>query len=164
MNSDRIEKKIVLRATRERVWRAISDSMRFGAWFGVEFEGPFVEGSWITGRIAPTVADPEVAKLQEPMRGTPISFLVERIEPMARLALRWRPYAIDPGHDYSTEPTTLVVFELREAEGGVQLTISESGFDQLPIARRSQARDANDQGWSHQTRLVEKYLARPDTL
>ena len=31
MNTDSIEKKIVLKAPRERVWRAISDSRQFGA-------------------------------------------------------------------------------------------------------------------------------------
>src|SRR5690242_2121530 len=54
MDTDRIEKKIVLKASRERVWQAISDAVRFGAWFGVEFDGPFVAGSRLTGRIVPT--------------------------------------------------------------------------------------------------------------
>lgn len=160
MNSDRIEKKIVLRATRERVWQAISDSARFGAWFGVEFDGPFVAGSWLTGRIVPTKVDPEVAKLQEPARGMQFSLWVERIEPMERFSFRWHPFAIDPGYDYSKEPTTLVVFELTESEGGILLAITESGFDQIPIARRVQAFESNDKGWTHQTKLIEKYLAR----
>jgi len=160
MNSDRIEKKIVLRATRERVWQAISDSARFGAWFGVEFDGPFVAGSWLTGRIVPTKVDPEVAKLQEPARGMQFSLWVERIEPMERFSFRWHPFAIDPAYDYSKEPTTLVVFELCESEGGILLTITESGFDQIPIARRVQAFESNDKGWTHQTKLIEKYLAR----
>ena len=40
-NTDRIEKKVLLRAPRERVWHAISDARQFGSWFGVEFDGPF---------------------------------------------------------------------------------------------------------------------------
>ena len=32
--TDRIEKQIVLKAPRARVWRAISDKTEFGAWFG----------------------------------------------------------------------------------------------------------------------------------
>jgi uncharacterized protein YndB with AHSA1/START domain len=159
MNSDRIEKSIVLRATRERVWQAISDSTCFGAWFGVEFDGPFVEGSWLNGRIAPTKLDPEIAKLQEPARGMRFSVLVDRIEPMKRFSFRWHPFAIDPDYDYSKEPTTLVVFELREADDGVLLTITESGFDQIPIARRTQALESNEKGWAYQTKLIEKYLA-----
>jgi hypothetical protein len=55
---------------------------------------------------------------------------------------------------------TLVTFELSEADGGTLLTITESGFDQIPVERRAQAFKANDGGWTHQTKLVEKYLER----
>jgi uncharacterized protein YndB with AHSA1/START domain len=160
VNTDRIEKRVILKAPRERVWRAIADSSRFGAWFGVAFDGPFVEGAEIIGRIAPTEVDAEVAKLQEPMRGMRFSVVVERIAPMTLFSFRWRPFAIDPNHDYSQEPMTLVEFRLSEAEGGVLLTIAESGFDLLPPARRAQAFDADEAGWEHQTRLIAKYLAR----
>ena len=88
------------------------------------------------------------------------SLWVERIEPMERFSFRWHPFAIDPAYDYSKEPMTLVVFELRESEGGILLTITESDFDQIPIARRVQAFESNDTGWTHQTKLIEKYLAR----
>ena len=90
MSSDRIEKQIVLNAPREKVWRAISESTRFGAWFGVAFDGPFVEGRPLTGRITPTEVDPEVAKLQEPARGFRFSVFVERIQPMERFLARER--------------------------------------------------------------------------
>jgi len=56
---------------------------------------------------------------------------------------------------------TLVTFELSEVEGRTLLTITESGFDQIPIERRAQAFKANDGGWTHQTKLIEKYLERP---
>src|SRR5882757_2302421 len=104
---DRIEKKIVLKATRERVWRAISDSIRFGTWFGVEFDGQFVTGSPLGGKIVPTKVDPEVAKLQEPATGMSFQIVVERIEPMTLFSFRWHPFAVDPGPDYSGEPMTL---------------------------------------------------------
>lgn len=162
MNSDQIEKKIVLNATRDRVWRAISDSRRFGIWFGVEFDGPFVEGEPLSGRIVPTKVDSEVAKLQEPAAGMKFSFLVEQIEPMERLSFRWHPFAIDPEYDYSKEPTTRVVFELVTVDSGILLTITESGFERIPIARRAQALEANGKGWTHQTKLIEKYLAGED--
>ncbi|HEY1613804.1 MAG TPA: SRPBCC family protein [Rhizomicrobium sp.] len=162
MNSDRIEKKIVLRSTRERVWRAVSDSAQFGAWFGVEFEAPFVAGSWMTGKIVPTKADPEVAKLQEPYAGATFQICVEQLEPMKRFSFRWHPFAIDSGYDYSSEPMTLVTFDLAGTDGAVLLTISESGFEHLPIARRAKALEANESGWTHQARLVEKYLAHQE--
>lgn len=161
MNTDQIQKKIVLKSPRERVWRAISDSKCFGAWFGVEFDGPFVAGAPMHGRVVPTQVDPEVAKLQEPYTGMPFHILIESVEPMSRFSFRWHPFAIDPSCDYSHEPMTLVTFELSEVEGGTLLTITESGFDQIPIERRSQAFKANDGGWTHQSKLIQKYLERP---
>src|ERR1700761_308747 len=104
MDTDRIEKTILLRAPQERVWQAISDAAQFGTWFGVAFDGPFVEGARLTGTMVPTKVDADVAKLQEPFKGRPFEFFIERIEPSMRLAFRWHPYAIEPGVDYSAEP------------------------------------------------------------
>jgi uncharacterized protein YndB with AHSA1/START domain len=158
--ADRIEKKITLRAPVSRVWRAVSDAREFGAWFGVEFDGPFVAGKPAKGRITPTQADPEVAKLQEPHAGKAFDFTVDRIEPERLISFRWHPFAVEPGVDYSKEPTTLVVFELTEVAGGTLLTITESGFDRIPLERRAKAFAANEGGWEHQTKLIEKYLLR----
>ena len=155
---DHIEKRIVLRAPRERVWRAISDPTQFGSWFGVEFDGPFVAGTRLTGRIRPTTVDAEIARRQEPYAGTAFEVHVDRIEPMRLFSFRWHPYATDAAVDYSKEPTTLVVFELEDVPGGTGLTITESGFDRIPIERRAKAFEANEGGWTAQMTLIEKYL------
>ncbi len=157
--TDRIEKKILLRAPRERVWRAVSDAREFGTWFGVEMDAPFSAGARLTGRIIPTKVDAEVAKMQEPYKGFAFQILVDRIEPMRLFSFRWHPHAVDASVDYSKEPMTLVTFELQEAQGGTMLTITESGFDQIPLARRAQAFASNEGGWEAQTHLIEKYLA-----
>lgn len=155
---DTIEKHAVLRAPRERVWRAISEARQFGAWFGVEFDNEFVVGARLAGKIVPTQADPEIARLQEPYAGFPFAFHVEQIEPMRLFSFRWHPFAIDRDADYSAEPMTRVEFSLEDAGEDTRLTIKESGFEQLPLARRGQAYVANDGGWAHQIKLVEKYL------
>lgn len=159
MSHDRIEKQRLLPASRARVWQAISEAPRFGYWFGVDFDGPFVEGARITGRITPTQVDAEVARLQKPHKGTPFEFVVERIEPMQRIVFRWHPFAIDRAVDYSKETMTSVEFALGEHADGTLLTISESGFEQIPQHRRAQAYAANEGGWAHQLELVAKYLA-----
>ena len=159
MDADRIEKRILLNAGRERVWRAISDSTQFGTWFGMAVDGPFVAGTKVRACIMPTMVDAEVARLQEPHAGKAFDFWVDRIEPMNRICFRWHPYAVDPAIDVSQEPTTLITFDLEDAPGGILLTISESGFEQIPLSRRAEAFKANDGGWSMQTRLIEKYLA-----
>lgn len=158
---DHIEKRIVLRAPRERVWRAISEAKQFGTWFGVEFDGEFAVGTRLTGRIAPTQVDPEVAKLQQPYTGFPFEFHIERMEPMAIFSFRWHPNAVDRNVDYSAEPMTLVEFRLEDVEQGTLLTIRESGFDSIPLERRAKAFTSNEGGWTHQLKLVEKYLDRP---
>ena len=158
-NTDRIEKKVLLRAPQERVWRAISDSKQFGSWFGVKFDGPFVAGRPTIGKIVPTTVDAEVAEMQKPYTGFRFEFSVDRVEPMRLFSFRWHPFAMETGVDYSKEPTTLVVFELEEASGGTMLTVSESGFDRIPIERRAKAFAANEGGWSAQVKMIEKYLA-----
>jgi uncharacterized protein YndB with AHSA1/START domain len=162
-STDRIEKRILLRAPRERVWRAIGDATEFGNWFGVEFEGGFVPGAQMRGRIKPTIADREVAKMQEKYAGMPMAFFVERVEPMSLFAFRWHPFAIDPSVDYSSEPMTLVTFTLEPVEDGTLLTVVETGFDSMPLARRADAFEANEEGWDAMVKVVEKYLARPQT-
>jgi len=159
MSMDRIEKEVLLRAPLERVWRAISDADQFGQWFGVRFDGPFVEGRSVTGVITPTTVDDEVARMQEPHAGKSDIWQIVAIEPQRRLAFRWHPFAVDPDADYTEEPTTLVEFTLAETDEGVLLRIVESGFDKIPAQRRASAFEANSQGWAKQTELVRKYLA-----
>jgi uncharacterized protein YndB with AHSA1/START domain len=161
MTPDHIEKKVLLRAPLERVWHAIADADQFGTWFGVAFDGPFVAGARLTGKIVPTRVDPEVAELQRPHEGKAFEFTVDRIEPMRRISFRWHPFAVEPGVDYTNEPTTLIEFTLEEVPDGVLLTITESGFDNIPLERRAKAFAANDGGWAKQTQLIEKYLAVP---
>jgi uncharacterized protein YndB with AHSA1/START domain len=155
---DRLEKRMVLRAPRERVWRAISEARQFGTWFGVELDGEFSAGTRLTGRIAPTKVDLEVAKLQQPYVGFAIEFHIERIEPMSLFSFRWHPYAIELDTDYAAEPTTLVEFRLEEVAQGTLLTISESGFSRIPLERRARAFTSNEGGWTHQLKLIGKYL------
>jgi uncharacterized protein YndB with AHSA1/START domain len=159
MSNDQIEKKVVLRAPLDRVWRAISDADEFGQWFGVRFDGPFVAGASVTGVITPTTVDEDVAQAQEPHAGKSDTWQIVAVEPPRRLAFRWHPYAIETGTDYSREPTTLVEFTLSETDDGVLLRIVESGFDQIPVDRRASAFAANSEGWAKQTELVRKYLA-----
>ncbi len=159
MSTDRIEKEVLLRAPLERVWRAISDADEFGRWFGVRFDGPFVAGTEVSGVITPTTVDDEVAKAQEPYTGMSDTWQIVAVEPRRRLAFRWHPFAVEPDADYSHEPTTLVEFTLDETADGVLLRIVESGFDAIPADRRASAFEANSEGWTAQTELVQKYLA-----
>lgn len=160
MNTDRIEKTILLRAPRKRVWRALSDSTEFGHWFGMKFNGPFAPGAKMHGVIVPTKVNAEVASAQKKYEGTPFDITIEQMEPERLFSFRWHPGAVEPGYDYSAEPTTLIVFALEEVENGVMLTVTESGFDQIPLERRAKAFTANEQGWTMVMKLIEDYLVQ----
>ena len=147
-STDRIEKHAVLRAPRERVWRALTTAGEFGTWFGVKFDSDFRPGASIRGQL--TI--PRYADLTLEIR-------VERIEPQHHFSYRWHPYAVDPAKDYSTEPMTLVEFTLEETDGGTALTIVESGFDRLPLERRAEAFRMNDGGWVGQIKNLERHVA-----
>ena len=158
-STDRIVKTTVLKAPHDRVWRAISDARQFGTWFGVDIAGAFSPGARLAAAITPTRVDPVVARAQEPHAGKRFEIVVDKIEPMTLFSFRWHPYAIDSGVDHSAEPMTLVEFQLEEVAGGTRLTITESGFDRIPLERRAKAFAANDGGWTKQAELIEKYLA-----
>ena len=136
-STDRIEKQITLDAPRSRVWRALTEVEQFNAWFGVSLAAPFAPGAEVSGQIS--------------IRGydhVTMTIWIETIEPQRFFSFRWHPYAIEPGVDYSAEPTTLVSFTLEDAGAGTRLTIVESGFDAIPESRRAKAFSMNDKGWS----------------
>jgi len=158
MGTDRIEKQVLLRAPLKRVWRALSDSTEFGSWFGVKFEGGFVPGARVRGAIVGTTVDPEVARHQKQYEGTPFEIEIEEMEPECLLSFRWHPGGTDPDIDYSMEPTTLVRFTLEQVADGVMLTVTESGFDRIPLARRAKVFQQNEHGWAIQVNLIREYL------
>ena len=149
-----------MRAPIERVWRALADSKEFGYWFGMEFVGPFAPGRVVHGRVTGTKVDPEVARMQDPHKGIEFDITIERMEPDKVFSYRWHPGAVDPNLDYSKEPTTLVEFTLVKVPDGVQLTVTESGFEQIPLARRAKVFADNEGGWTVVIQLVGKYLAQ----
>lgn len=80
------------------------------------------------------------------------------MEPERLVSWRWHPNPMDPQVDYSAEPTTLVTFELAEVEGGILLTVVESGFNAIPLARRAGAYRGNDEGWAAQMENIRKHV------
>jgi uncharacterized protein YndB with AHSA1/START domain len=150
-DTDRIERQIVLKASRSRVWRAISTAEEFGSWFGVAFRNTvFAAGKHVQGNI--TYPGYEHIRFDA---------WIERMEPERLMSWRWHPYAVDTSIDYSQEPRTLVVFELKEVPEGTLLTVVESGFDDVPPSRRQEAFRMNSGGWTEQMVNIEKHVAKP---
>ncbi len=171
ISSDRIEKRVVLRASLQRVWQAISDAKQFGVWFGIELTGEFVAGSSITGSFIADLDETAIVKQQEKLGLRPTAIrmaekqfvfcTVERVEPERYFSFRWIPYGIDADADPNAEPTTLVEFFLQEMSEGTLLTIVESGFDSVPAHRRERAFRMNEAGWGAQAENVSRYVDGP---
>ena len=147
--NDRIEKRLELKASVSRVWRAITDHREFGDWFRVKLDGPFAPGAKSTGQM--TYPGYEHLKWEA---------VVQKMEPEHLFSFTWYPYAIEPGKDYSNETPTLVEFRLEPTPTGTLLTVTESGFDKVPAERRIEAFRMNDQGWTIQMQNVETYVAQ----
>src|SRR5215813_12283531 len=138
-SSDRIEKQILLRTSKSRVWRALTNAEEFGAWYRVKLDGDFAVGKRVAGQI--TYPGYEHLNME---------VTVERMDDERLFSFRWHPYAVDPTVDYSTEPTTLVEFRLEEVAGGTLLIVG--------IGLRSHPGRASGRGVPHERRG----LADPD--
>jgi uncharacterized protein YndB with AHSA1/START domain len=145
--TDRIEKTIVLRASRSRVWRALSQADEFGAWFGMALEGTFTPGTRLTGRLTSPGHEHVTQEI-----------VVERVEPEHLFSYRWHPFPGQSGVDYAAEPMTLVEFHLADVADGTQLTVVESGFDRLLPARQVNAFRMHEQGWAEQLTHIGEYV------
>jgi uncharacterized protein YndB with AHSA1/START domain len=146
--TDRIEKEVVLKAPRARVWRALADSAEFGSWFRVRVDGPFRVGEWARGHV-----------LHPGYEHVRFEILVETMDEPERIVWHWHPYAVEVGVDYSSEPMTRVEFTLTEVRGGTLLRVVESGFDRLPPERRDEAFRMNSGGWEAQVENVRVHVA-----
>ncbi|AXA52812.1 SRPBCC family protein [Pseudomonas thivervalensis] len=149
-SSDRIERKILLKAPRSQVWRALANAEAFGQWFGVALEGKrFVAGERTQGQITYPGYEHLIWDVA-----------VERVEPERVFSFRWHPYAVEPQVDYSQESETRVLFELEDMDGGTLLKVVESGFNNIPEARRLKAFRMDSRGWDEQMANIENFLSK----
>lgn len=151
--SDRIEKRIEIRAPVSRVWRALTDHREFGEWFRVKLDGPFVAGQVSRGHM--TYPGYEHIRWEA---------VVQKMEPERLFSFTWpHPKSFektDQPVDYSTEPRTLVEFRLEPTAEGTLVIVTESGFDKLPEDRRLEAFRRNEGGWTEQMKNLNGYVAQ----
>jgi uncharacterized protein YndB with AHSA1/START domain len=147
VSTDRIEKSVVLRAPRSRVWKALTEPDQFGQWFGVKLAGPFHPGAHVTGKVT-----------HEGYEHIPFTFTIERMEPERLFSWRWH-VLLDAERGLVSEPATLVVFELEDVEEGTLLKVAESGFDAIPPEYRETAFRGNEGGWAQQMESIKRFLA-----
>ena len=148
MNTNSIEKQIEIKAPVARVWRALTDHVEFGKWFGAKMDSPFVVGKTTAGRILET----DYSHIQ--LAATVVKMEAERL-----FSYTWHPYAVDKDVDYSMETPPLVEFTLSESKGGTLLTVKESGFDKIPAGRRDEAFRMHGQGWAAQLDNIKNHVS-----
>jgi uncharacterized protein YndB with AHSA1/START domain len=148
-STDRIEKRIELKAPLAKVWRALTDHKEFGTWFRVNLESPFVPGKTTRGRITYPGYENLVMEV-----------VVQKMDLERLFSFQWHPYAVDPKVDYSKETPTLVEFKLEKTPAGTLLIVTESGFDSLPLARRDEAFRMNSGGWTEQLKNIEAHVTK----
>ena len=143
----RIDRTIEIQAPRERVWRALTNAAELSAWFQVRIEGDIKPGSevWMTS------VNPQHAGQRWPVR-------ILELTPPERVVWQWHPGEVDPAADYSHEPQTIVTFTLEPSEQGTRLSVSETGFDEITLARRAKAYADNSQGWTEVLVWLQHYV------
>jgi uncharacterized protein YndB with AHSA1/START domain len=145
--ADRIEKSFVVKAPVSRVWEALSDHRQFGQWFRVALDQPYEVGGRSTGQMT------EPGYEQYKWRA-----VIEALEPERRLAFRW-VHSDTPEAPKDEDPMTLVEFRLVAKGDATEVTITESGFEALPDAKRGEALRSNAEGWDIQAGNLVDYLA-----
>jgi uncharacterized protein YndB with AHSA1/START domain len=106
--------------------------------------------------MVPTEVDASIAEKQKAYEGMACDVRVERLDPPRHLSFRWLP---GESPDTSGDaPTTLVAFDIQATQAGTLLTITETGFDQIPLEQRAKVFADNDGGWAIQCRLIAQYV------
>ena len=146
--TDRIERSIVINATRSKVWGALTNAESFGTWFGAKLQGQhFVPGQRVRGQMA-----------IKGFEHVYFDVVIQRLEPQHLMSYHWHPYAVEINVDYAIEQPTLVEFTLKDAPGdATELTVVESGFDNVPPHRRQEAFRMNGRGWTAQLDNIARY-------
>jgi uncharacterized protein YndB with AHSA1/START domain len=125
----------------------LTNAADLSAWFQVTIEGEIATGNevWMTS-IHPQHAGQR--------------FLVRFVEMSAprRFVWQWHPGEVDRRVDYSREPRTTVTFSLEPTEAGTRLSVTETGFDEISLARRAKVYGDNSQGWTEVLGWLQRYV------
>ena len=148
-NQDQIEKVVDLAAPVSRVWKAITDHKEFGEWFRVHLDGPFKVGETTKGNIT--------FPGYEHVKWISVS---EQLDHERLFAFSWPPSAVDPDTDYAPDAKVRVEFRLEPIDTGTRLTITETGFQQFPEAKRLEVLRSNIEGWNIQAKNVAAHVER----
>jgi uncharacterized protein YndB with AHSA1/START domain len=127
---DRIEREVVINASRQKVWEALTNTAEVVQWFGDIAEIDLRAGG--------------AARFGWSEYGHVFEAVIETVEPMQRFAYRWADtteVAVDDG------PSTLVEFTLDSVDGGTKVKVVETGFAAFPDDIHAKSLEENQSGW-----------------
>ncbi len=149
MIQDSIERKITIRAPKERVYSAITDPKQIVSWFPDTIDGTLEIGA------TPTIDFGKEYKFQ---------ILIVAANPHDYFAYRWVPANADGSVGFKGDvlafPNTLVEFRLADDPIGTALTLTESGFSTLPAAVAEKQLEENSGGWDYMLDRLEKLFVQ----
>lgn len=142
---DSIVREITVKASKERVYKAITDPKEIISWFPDAVE----DGTLEVGQRPIFVFSNEEHKTR---------IYVEAARPFEYFAYRWVPGGAGITGDVLAVPNTLVEFYIVELEVGTKITMKESGFASLPAEVAQESLNQNNGGWDHMMSRLEKVM------
>ena len=131
---DVIVREITVKATKERVYKAITDPAEITLWFPDSIE----DGTLEVGQSPLFLFNGGEHKSR--------TYIVAA-EPYTYFAFRWVPGGHGILGDVLKVPNTLVEFRIEEVSDGTKVTVNESGFASLPSEVAQESLDQNTGGW-----------------
>lgn len=141
---DVIKRQIIINASKERIYDSIAKQEQVTKWFPTTVEGIYQVGE------QPIFGFGEHGKNQ---------IYITAAQPHEYFAYRWVPGANHFLGDVLTVPNTLVEFRIEDnGDGTCKLTMTESGFADLPIELMEAAFKQNSGGWEFMLGRLVQYF------
>ena len=135
-----ITRTVELAHPQERVWSALTTIDGLTGWFG----------SHATGEVVPG----EDVHMRWEQYDHEATLAIKVVEPVSRFAFCWGVNGAPDGDPRRT----YVEFVLESTRGGTRLTVTESGFAQLPDEWLEATYQGNTQGWQAELDELVSYL------
>jgi uncharacterized protein YndB with AHSA1/START domain len=146
---DAVEREIVVRAPKERVYAALTEPDQLTAW-------------WPRGGIEGTLRPGETPILDFGEYGK-CAVHVVAAEPHRYFAFRWVQGATTPEMVVAaplSQPNTLVEFHFEGVSGGTRVRVVESGLAALPAEAYERVIKGIPEGWGIILGALERHLAK----
>ncbi|MDQ1642163.1 MAG: hypothetical protein QOJ90_1514 [Actinomycetota bacterium] len=135
-----ITRTLDLAHRQEKVWDALTTLDGITGWFGSHADGEFKPGHDVRMRWE-----------QHDMEAT---LAIQVVDPMSVFAYSWGINGAPEGDPRRT----YVEFALEPTAGGTRLTVTESGFAQLPDEWLEKSYEGNTEGWRAELDELVAYL------